>query len=492
MSNIFWNRFLWIFLAVVLAISSCNRKPMYLQTQNSADIDYSPWGIEFNALPPHIDKYPHELEGISSLRIDSIIERGAAMGIKWVRLSVNWSNVVDTAGVYHWDQVDQIINGLYNNKIEIGLCITGGHILYTDRLSPATPQAVEHWKNFVRIFVERYKDKITHWELWNEPNTNWFWKPQPHAANYVKLMKEFHDIVKEIVPHARIIGGSLARLDMVWADSILTLGVGQYMDAITYHPYNEIPEAIIMPVRKSVKTPYWYLEADHSIFQFQDMVHSHNPDMRLWQGECGYPSEDNGSGWMGLGPWSPTIQAKWLLRRMLVDLSYNAEVINYFCMVEYVTGGNVDAGTGVINSKGLLTLDDLAEKPAYFAFSNLNSAVNGHLTASVSKDYKVDITKEGSFHNIRQKNVMFLDIANHRNEDYLAYWIVWRMQDIVDKATVTITTVKSFQDPVVINLLTGEVVRVAMKNEGSQTQLLNLPLADYPFIITEFNNVKLQ
>jgi polysaccharide biosynthesis protein PslG len=492
MRNMIYNSLLWIFLAVILGISGCNHKPMYLQPQSSVDIDASPWGVEFNALPPHIDKYPHELEGISSGRIDSIIAGGAALGIKWVRLSVNWSNVVDTSGAYHWEQVDKIINGLYNNKIEIGLCITGGHKLYTNGLSPATPQDIEHWTSFVRVFVDRYKDKISHWELWNEPNTPWFWKPRPHAANYVRLMKEFHYIVKEIVPHSRIVGGSLARLDMVWADSILKLGVGQYIDAITYHPYNEIPEAIIMPVRKSVKTPYWYLEADHSIFQFQELVHAHNPNIRMWQGECGYPSEDNGSGWMGLGPWSPAIQAKWLLRRMLVDLSYNAEVINYFCMVEYVTGGNVDAGTGVINSKGLLHLDDLTEKPAYDALRNLNSAINGNLQASVANHYKADIVKEGSFHNIMPKNIMFLDIENHRDEDYLAYWIVWRMQDIVDHATVSITTPKSFQDPVVINLLTGEVVRVSMKTQGDQTQLLNLPLADYPYVITEFNNVKIQ
>jgi hypothetical protein len=484
---------LFVFFVVFFFGSGCkDNQTMFIEHKTSRDIDAAPWGVEFNALPPHIDKYPHELTAFTKERLDSVISLGANLGIKWVRLSVNWSNVVDTAGIYHWEKVDQIINGLYENNIEIGLCITGGHKLYTQSIAPNTPEAIAHWKEYVTIFVNRYKDKISHWELWNEPNTPWFWKPYPKAADYVALMKEFHSVIKEIQPEARIAGGSLARLDMMFADTIFQLGIGDYINAVTYHPYSELPEAIIKPVKKSVKTPVWYADADHSIFKFREMIDSYNPEIALWQGECGYPSQDNGSGWMGLGPWSPTIQAKWLLRRMLVDLSYNAEVINYFCMVEYVTGGNVDMGTGTINSKGLLTLNDLSEKPAFLAMQNLTSSLNGNLNAGISDQYEADITDFGSFHNIRQKNILFLDVKNDRGEDYLAYWLNWRMQDQISEAQFNINTSRQFNDPVVINLLTGEVKRVNSKIQDGIQSLTQLPLADFPFILTEFSNIKLR
>jgi hypothetical protein len=479
-------------LTSLVFLYSCEEKPMYIQHQTSPDITASPWGVEFNALPPHIDKYPHELTWVTSERIDSVVKGASELGIKWVRLSVNWSNVVDTAGVYYWDQVDQIINGLHRSGIEMGLCLTGGHILYTKSMAPNTPETMAHWNNFVDVFVNRYKDKISHWELWNEPNTNWFWKPYPKAADYVALMKEFHTVIKNIQPEARIIGGSLARLDMMFADTIFQLGIGDYIDAITYHPYNELPEAIIKPVKVSVKTPVWYADADHSIFKFREMIDRYNPNIALWQGECGYPSQDNGSGWMGLGPWSPNIQAKWLLRRMLVDLSYNAEVINYFCMVEYITGGNVDLGTGTLNSKGLLTLKDLTAKPAYMAMQNLTSVLNGNLHAGISNEYTAEVTEFGSFYNIRQKNILFLDVENDRGEDYLVYWLNWRMQDVVFEARFTLGTHKKFNDPVVINLLTGEVLKVKTSTEDDTLKLTGLPLADFPFVITESTNIKLR
>lgn len=483
---------LMIITAMGFMISCNNEKPVYIQPQSSTSIDAAPWGVEFTVLPPHIGRYPDELEHITRERIDSVVKLASELGIKWVRLSVDWANVVDREGNYHWDQVDRIIDGLLENKIEIALCVNGGHAKYTDRKAPVSEEAIAYWKDYVTVFVSRYKDKIKYWELWNEPNTVWFWKPSPKAADYVALMEEFHSIVKDLIPDARIIGGAMARLDMEFADTILQLGIDRYIDAITYHPYNEIPEAMIRNIRVPARTPLWYVKSDHSIYEFRDMVDRADPAIELWQGECGYPSEDNGSGWTGNGPWSPNIQAKWLLRRMLTDLSYNAQVIKYFCMVEYYTSQNVDEGTGSLNSKGLLTVNDLKAKPSYSAFQNLISVLNGDLVAQIADDYHAEVLKDGSFHNVMQKNMMFLDVENEKGQDFMAYWIVWRMQDRVDNASVNIHSDKKFDDPVLVNLLSGEVQKIKTQEQNDGQQWMELPLADYPFIITSMNNLKTQ
>lgn len=488
MKSTYW--FINVVFVLLLGFSSCQQKDRKIQAVSSLSIESAPWGVEFNALPPHIDKYPHELNDITFDRIDSLVESASSLGVKWVRLSVNWSNVVDTAGNYHWSKVDQIVNGLYHKKINIALCINGGHKRYTNSKAPVTPEEIQHWRQFAKTLVGRYREKVEHWELWNEPNTVWFWKPYPNATHYVNLMKEFHTIIKAIDPEGKIVGGSLARLDMVFADSLFKQGFGNYIDAFTYHPYNEIPEATIQSVRVSVKTPLWYTESDHSVFRLKELIDSVNPAIRVWQGECGYPSQDNSSGWMGNGPWSPTIQAKWLLRRMLVDLSYNADVINYFSMVEYTTGGNVDEGKGKLNSKGLLQLEKLTTKPAYYAYQNLISVLNGPLKAALSTHYSIKINNEGSFYGVRSKNIKFLDIDNGTGARLLAYWIVWKMQDRTTDASISLTTEKPFIKPVLINLLTGKVNKIHFENDGIEQHLLNVPLGDYPFIITEEENIK--
>lgn len=469
---------------------SCNEKRSYIKTKDSMQIEVAPWGVEFNALPPHIDKYPGDLEKITPEHVDSLLKLVSELGVKWVRLSVNWSNIVDTAGNYHWTKIDQIVQGLAARKIEISLCINGGHKRYTQSRAPETSEEIEWWKEFTGQLIERYKANVSHWELWNEPNTIWFWKPRPKAEKYVALMKEFYTLLKEIDPKAKITGGSLARLDLVYADSLFQLGLGKYIDAFSFHPYNEFPEAIINPVRVSVKTPNWYIESDHNINQLKEIVDSVNPAIKLWQGECGYPSQDNGSGWMGNGPWSPNIQAKWLLRRMLTDLSFNAEVSSYFCMVEYIAGGNVDEGKGIVNSKGLLSLKDLSKKPAYKAYQNLISTLNGRLKANMSTNYQAEITDEGSFYNIQQKNLRFVEIQDEHGSNYLAFWIAWRMQDMVHNACATIQTGAPFHVPVLVNLLTGEITKIKFVTKDNFQQLLEVPLADFPFVIAEAENIE--
>lgn len=485
------NNFSFFMLFVAfLFLESCQLKKTYLKNETSASIVESPWGAEFNALPPHIDKYPHELNTISPSRIDSLITYAANLGIKWVRLSVNWSNIVDTAGYYHWENTDRIVNGLVEKRIKIALCLNGGHKRYTGSNAPYSAESLEHWKNFAKTFVQRYKGKISNWELWNEPNTVWFWKPAPNASQYVRLMAEFYKLVKESDPWARITGGSMARLDLVFADSILKLGMGQYVDAISFHPYDEFPEAIVKPVKVPVKTPGWYAEADHRVQQLRAMVDSVNPAIRLWQGECGYPSQDNGSGWMGNGPWSPVIQAKWLLRRMLTDLLYNAEMTSYFSLVEYYTGGNIDEGKGTLNSKGLLELQNLTPKPAYKAYQNLASLLNGKLTASFSQNYTPEIKAYGSFYNIAPRNINFLEIKDDQGRKFLAYWVVWRMQDQVMEARMDLPCDPAMSHPMLVNMLTGEITKIKFQTTGNRLQLFNLPLADYPYVVAEYSQIK--
>lgn len=471
---------------VVLTFEACSHKKLKLKS--SLNIGEAPWGIEFNAIPPHIDKYPHELNAFTASRTDSLIALASELGVKWVRLSVNWSNIVDTAGNYHWSIIDRIVGGLVKNKINIALCLNGGHRLYTKSHAPSTPEAIDYWKTFAKTIIQRYKGKITHWELWNEPNTVWFWKPAPNAAGYVALMKEFHKLVKKSDSTAKVIGGSIARLDLVFADSILKMGIGQYIDAFSFHPYNEFPEAIVNPVKVSVKTPVWYTETDHSADNLRAMLDSVNPAISIWQGECGYPSQDNGSGWMGNGPWSPAIQAKWLLRRMLTDISYNAGMIGYFCLSEYNSAGNIDEGKGVLNSKGLLTLKKLSKKPAFFAYQNLISLINGKINARFSDAYAVKIEDYGSFYNIGPKNILFEEIENENNR-FLAYWVKWRMQDVVIPAKINVEISNPFTNPVLVNLLTGRITPVKTHNIQNTQQLMQLPLADYPFIITEKSTV---
>jgi hypothetical protein len=74
------------------------------------------------------------------------------------------------------------------------------------------------WLRFVDTITRRYGKEVKHWEIWNEPNTVWFWKPSPIAAEHVELVRRTTPLIKRNIPSARVLGGSVARLDLPLVD----------------------------------------------------------------------------------------------------------------------------------------------------------------------------------------------------------------------------------------------------------------------------------
>lgn len=110
----------------------------------------------------------------------------------------------------------------------------------------------------------------------------------------------------------------------------------------------------------------------------------------------------------------------------------------------------------------------------------------------MSDRYIPEIVKEGSFYNIRPKNLRFVEVENENGRRFLAYWVAWHMQDMVNNACVSIGTDIPFNNPALVNLLTGEVVKIKFNMEGGHQNLLELPLADYPFVVAEEESLKVE
>jgi hypothetical protein len=445
-----------------------------IRPQASSEIAAAPWGVQFNPLAPHIplnvgDWREPELAATT----DRLVAATARLGAKWVRFSINWSTVQDAAGEFHWDYVDRAVRGLVARRITPFICLNGGHRAFTRAMSVRTEAEFVAWLRFVDAVTQRYGNDVKHWEIWNEPNTVWFWKPAPVAAEYVELVRRTTPVIKRNIPGARVLGGSVARLDLPYAEEALRLGLAAHIDVFTIHPYGEMPEAILRPVRVPVKTPVQYLEADHPVVALQELLRSKS--IPVWQAECGYASTANSLGWTGNGPWGEIIQAKWLLRRMLTDLAFGSEISCYFTLVDFQEGNPEK-----MNTKGLLRLRTLAEKPAYRVFQNCAAVLQGSLPVEAAAGGKVEaITSEGSFFGAKPRDVMLLRLRSDRGP-VLAYWLPWRAQEKVDAAATAIAA-EGFNDPVLVDLLRGEVF--ALPRGG--TRWGDLPLADWPLLIAE-------
>ena len=58
---------------------------------------------------------------------------------------------------------------------------------------PTDPADFENWlaeyESFVRAAVDRYRGRVRFWEVWNEENERFFWKPAPDVAQYCPLLR---------------------------------------------------------------------------------------------------------------------------------------------------------------------------------------------------------------------------------------------------------------------------------------------------------------
>jgi hypothetical protein len=144
----------------------------------------------------------------------------------------------------------------------------------------AEPYNMEDWRNYVRTVAKRYKGRIQHFELWNEPNIPGFFSGSPERL--VRLAEEAYRILKEIDPANQLaapatVGGGEEHL--AWLDRYLAAGGGKFMDVLSHHFYvaHTRPEAtlpLVDKVRKIAdkhglsRLPLWNSEAgwwiDHS------------------------------------------------------------------------------------------------------------------------------------------------------------------------------------------------------------------------------------
>jgi hypothetical protein len=58
----------------------------------------------------------------------------------------------------------------------------------------------------------RYKGKVRKWELWNEQNETYFWKPTPNIDHYAQWYTAAYQAIKAVDPTAEVSLGGLAGL----------------------------------------------------------------------------------------------------------------------------------------------------------------------------------------------------------------------------------------------------------------------------------------
>jgi len=505
------------FLLSALLIFSCETKQIeessknlislkkigVVKPRNSREIETSPWGIQASTLDP------------------ILLEKASEIGVKWTRLGASWPSIEKEKGAYDWSETDEAFDVIIKTGIIPFVTIGKGNELYSPlstyddpklaeiygyRPEPPIkdPVAMTAWLKFVEATINRYKDRITYWEIWNEPNHRNYWGSKPDGKEYGMLLKQTAELIRKLQPDAKIIGGSTAGIHPDYTDDYLSVGTADLIDIITYHNYGAVPET-----------------RAYKAVELQKVIKSYNPEIELWQGECGYPSHSSSRDYRGRAPWGLNIQAKWLLRQAFTDIYFcEATMSNYFKLVHMGVRGEkqqrspltgIDAIFGFperggsrvrtkgVNEKCLLTNPDLKPKAGYYAYQNLCATMDGSYKVFKTNS-EIIIHDPGIFYGIGEEDDAFPSVpllASFQTENkrsLLAYWLPWNAQEYLPRLAEISMEVNNiqFEDPVLIDCLDGAVYDlIDFSNEDKTVKFDNLPLADYPFIIIERKEIKL-
>jgi len=378
------------------------------------------------------------------------VQKMASAGVLWDRDSFYYATIESAEGQFNWQPFDDVVNKDLNSGINVlGLLCFGAMWWNTPvndkEMSPLTDQMLNDWSDFVRTVVERYKDQVHYWEIWNEENTAMFWSPQPNPSDYVRLLKAAHDVITSVASGSKIVMGGTAFIDTNYIQQVYNNGGGSYFNILAVHPYEEA-------------TPDSYTTGSSYPSDFVKSIADLNaqfPGKPIWLTEMGWPTSST----------SDQLQADYLVRMyvQMLSLSEIQKVFWYdFC--------NDATGDPSIDTMGLVQRDSaLSPKIGYYAYQTM-----AHLLQGASFQNQV----QGP--NIDSGNGLGDDIYQYRfvngNKTVVAIWISGQVSGTGTSVTRSVTVNNVTASSATLVTLSGSTQTLTVVNGQYNVTASQAPL----------------
>ena len=288
----------------------------------------------------------------------------AAHNVSWSREEFRWDMVNPAPGRWDWGFTDEMVAKASERDINI----LGLLVYSVGWASPAAgvgsnqpaftmPANLDTYHTYVQTVVSRYRGRVKAWEVWNEPNHGAFWRPQPDAAEYARLLQTAASAIRTADPNAKVVLGGIAGADTAFLEQVVAIAGWNSFDIVAAHPY-------VAP-----RSPERGYLADGELARLEAFVDRHGGGKSIWLTEIGWPSSRPGR-W-GVG--DPAVQANYLVRGMVqAAASPRVERVFWYNWRNDGTDPNNDE-----DNYGLVANDWRTPKPAATAFRTLSGQLDG-------------------------------------------------------------------------------------------------------------------
>jgi len=194
------------------------------------------------------------------------------LGIKLIRVPVDWNQLEPTKGSYNTAYVSQIKSRVAHAQSQsqrvVMMFAQSPEWAHVANGTPSYPPSENHYQDYADAMkhihsqlidpnneVQINNSTIMAWEVWNEPNVVEFWPTHNKrsddvfvlvdlaaAAEYTALLGKAYDTMKAAFPDMPILGGSLASADIAYLDAMYDAGAAGKFDHLSLHPYSRVDE----------------------------------------------------------------------------------------------------------------------------------------------------------------------------------------------------------------------------------------------------------
>lgn len=174
------------------------------------------------------------------------------MGSPWIVEFFPWAYYHSADGSIAWGQPDRIITHAHNQGLQViaRLGLTPDWARPEDTpLTYLDDNAYADFADFAARFAARYRGRVSHIIVLNEPNLSYEWGyRQTTPEDYVELLKVVYPAVKAANPEMSVLAGALAPTlepegspwglnDVVYLERMYAAGAADYFDGLAAHTY---------------------------------------------------------------------------------------------------------------------------------------------------------------------------------------------------------------------------------------------------------------
>ncbi|WP_241257365.1 cellulase family glycosylhydrolase [Rhodococcus sp. KRD162] len=282
----------WVPLALTLILAaSCSTSIEHERTRELGQLPVSVWDsvrVASNAAST----------GMPGSDVERDIDAVADIGFTAIRLLVKWSDIESVEGAADWSSIDAEIEWASERNLAVLGVLTWAPtwavpVEYAHVPHPA-PASAARFAQFASAAASRYRDQITAWEVWNEPNVAASYGPSVNPIHYCDVLSASSTAIRAAAPESLVITGPTSPAidsanDLSPSTFVEALyrcaGAGSF-DAVAMHPYSS-PQLLSQP------TESWSsaneIAAVHSVMERHGDAHK-----KIWFTEFGAPTTSAG------------------------------------------------------------------------------------------------------------------------------------------------------------------------------------------------------